>query len=163
MNKNIASWLLVSVVLFGLCTSASLAQKMALDGKIGLSFLTGNGSSTGLLIGGGLDVPFQDRLFFRPELNITTHDGTPIELGGKLKYIFPTSPISTELYMTGGLGVWFRKGGSALGIDAGVGTLFPLSGSNLKIPAEIRLGPIFESGSSVFQIALTSGIRFDVP
>ena len=163
MKKNTLMSLLYVVLLMGLFSSYSNSQKMALDGKIGLSFFTGTGSSTGLLLGGGLDIPFQDRSFIRPELNITTHSGTPLELGGKLKYILPTSPISTELYFTGGMGIWFYSGGSALGIDAGVGTLFPLSGTNLKIPAEIRSGPIFESGSSVFQIALTTGVRFNIP
>ena len=32
-----------------------------------------------------------------------------------------------------------------------------------RIPAEIRLGPIFASGTTVFQISLTSGIRFSLP
>jgi len=141
----------------------SYSQKMAADGKVGISFFTGNGSSTGLLFGGGLDIPFQDRLYFRPELNITTHGGTPIELGGKLKYVLPTSPFGTDFYVDGGIGVWFSSGGSALGIDGGAGTLFSLSGSNLKIPVEIRLGPILESGSTVFHIAITSGVRLGIP
>ena len=162
--KKIKRSVLLILVLLGLTSHSAFSQKMALDGKFGLSFLTGNGnSSTGLLIGGGLDIPFQQGLFFRPELNITTHGGTPIELAGNLKYFLPTSPLQTDFYIDGGLGFWFYSGGSALGIDAGAGTIFPLSGSNLKIPAEIRIGPIFESGSSAFQIALTTGVRFDVP
>jgi len=155
--------LMLLVILFIALPTSLFAQKMAFDGKLGLSFLTGNGSSTGLLIGGGLDFPFQERLYLRPELNITTHGGTPIELGGKVKYILPSSPMSTELYLTGGIGIWFYSGGSALGLDGGIGTLFPLSGTNLKIPVEIRLGPILESGNTVFQIALTTGVRMDIP
>ncbi len=148
--------------LLAISSSLSHGQPLAIDGKFGISFLTGNGSSTGFLIGGGMDIPFQQSLYFRPELNITSHGGTPIEIGAKLKYLMPQSNMNMNLYLVGGLGVWFYSGGSALGIDGGVGTLFPLSGSNLKIPAEIRLGPIFESSTSIFQIALTTGIRFDL-
>src|SRR5258708_7804332 len=145
-NKSIA---ILCGILGLLLVSSSLShgQPLAIDGKFGISFLTGNGSSTGLLIGGGMDIPFQQSLYFRPELNITSHPGTPIEIGAKLKYLLPPSNMSMNLYLVGGLGVWFYSGGSAVGIDGGIGTLFPLSGSKLKIPAEIRLGPIFESGS----------------
>ena len=162
MKRNTTLFVLLVMLFIGLPGSV-VAQKMAFDGKLGLSFFTGNGSSTGLLLGGGLDILLQERLYARPELNITTHNGTPIELGGKLKYLLPPGSMSTDFYLTGGLGIWFYSGGSALGLDGGVGTLFPLSGTNLKIPAEVRIGPIFVSGSSVFQIALTTGVRFDIP
>ena len=109
-----------------------------------------------------MDIPFQEALFFRPELNITTHDGTPIEIGGKVKFLLPTSSTNMNLYAIGGLGIWFRSGGSALGIDGGMGTLFSLSGTNVKIPLDLRLGPIIESGSTIFQIALTTGIRVEI-
>ncbi len=142
-------------------SSPGLSQNMKMDGKFGLSILTGNGSSTGILFGGGLDIPMDNKLYIRPEINITTHGGTPIEIAGQIKYFLP-SQKDPEMYIDGGLGFWFYSGGSALGLDFGGGVLFPLHNSNLVIPAEIRLGPIFQSGSSVFQIALTSGVRFSL-
>jgi hypothetical protein len=151
------------IVLLVICTASSgYSQKMAFDAKFGLSFFTGNGSSSGILFGGGLDIPMDNKLYVRPELNITSHSGTPIELGGQLKYYLP-SETKTNLYIDGGMGIWFHSGGSSLGLDFGGGTIFPLHGSDLSIPAEIRLGPIFNSGSTTFQIAITSGIRFNIP
>ena len=155
--------ILCIVVLVVCIASNGYSQKMAFDAKFGLSFLTGNGSSSGILFGGGLDIPMDNnKLYVRPELNITSHGGTPIELGGELKYFLP-SETKNNLYIDGGLGIWFHSGGSSLGLDFGGGTIFPLHGSDLSIPAEIRLGPIFYSGSSTFQIAITSGIRFNMP
>jgi hypothetical protein len=160
--KKIGLWLSV-VALFCVGENA-FAQKMAADGKFGLSIFSGGGnSSTGLLFGGALDLPIGENLFARPELNITTHGGTPIELGGGVKYYIPSAGSTTPYYVDGGLGLWFYSGGPYVGLDFTGGAIFPLSGSNLKIPAEIRIGPIFASGSTVFQIALTSGLRFSLP
>ena len=153
---------LVIAGIFACSQTTTAQQKLMADGKLGLSFLTGGGSSTGLLLGGALDIPIDKKLFVRPELNITTHPGTPIELAGELKYNLDVESKNTY-YIAGGLGLWFHTGGTDLGLDFTGGTIFPLSNSNLLIPAEIRLGPIFYSGQSVFQIALTSGVRFSMP
>ena len=154
---------LAVISMFFIGTKAS-AQKIAADGKFGLSIFTGSGnSSTSLLFGGAIDLPMSDNLYARPELNITTHGDTPIELAGGIKYYLPTQGTQTQFYVNGGLGIWFFSGGPYLGLDFTGGAIFPLSGSNLKIPAEIRIGPIFSSGNTIFQIALTSGIRFSLP
>jgi len=152
---------LLFVLLFGI---PATAQPLSVDAKAGLSFFSGGGgSSTGFLLGGALDIPMQENLFIRPEFNLTTHGGTPIEIAAILKYNLPTSPLSSPVYVDGGLGLWFDAGGSALGLDFGCGTLLSPSESGIQIPVEIRLGPIFESGTTVFQIACTSGIRFSLP
>ena len=146
-----------------LLSSDGMAQesKNMMDAKIGLSFLNGSRSSTGLLLGGAIDIPIDKKLFVRPELNITTHGGTPIELAGELKYMLDVQS-KNPYYLMGGLGLWFYSGGSALGLDFTGGTIFSLSGSTLQIPAEFRIGPIFQSGNTVFQVALTSGVRFSI-
>lgn len=161
MKIRHASALLIVAICVITASNNGLSQNMKMDGKFGFSVLAGNGSSTGILLGGGLDIPIDHNLLARPELNITTHGGTPIEMAAQIKYFLP-SHTNPELYVDGGLGVWFYKGGAALGLDFGGGALFPLHNSNLIIPAEIRIGPVFESGSSVFQIALTSGVRFSL-
>jgi hypothetical protein len=163
MKKNL--WLVFfTVVTVCIVSSNGYAQKIAADGKFGLSIFSGNGNnSTGILFGAGLDLPVAHDLYARPEINITTHGGTPIELGGGVKYLIPSSGSSTMFYLDGGLGLWFYSGGPYVGLDFTGGAIFPLSGSNLKIPAEVRLGPIFASGPTVFQISLTSGIRFSLP
>jgi hypothetical protein len=160
MNSNFRFCALL-VLAVALSSGTIWSQPLKADGKFGLSFLTGNGSSSAILFGGAVDIPLDNKLFVRPELNITTHPGTPIEMAGEIKYFLP-SQTHPELYLDGGLGIWFYSGGTALGFDFGGGALFPIQGSSLVIPAEIRLGPIFQSGSSVFQIALTSGVRFSL-
>ena len=146
-----------------LIQSNGVAQKMSVDGKFGLSiFSGGDNNSRGLLLGGALDLPIGQNLYARPEVNITTHSSTPIELGGGVKYNIPSTGSTTQFYVDGGLGLWFFSGGPYLGLDFTGGAIFPLNGENFKIPAEVRIGPIFISGNTVFQIALTSGIRFSI-
>jgi hypothetical protein len=162
MNR-ISRWLILAAAIVMMLRSDGMAQgsKNMADAKFGLSFLNGDGSSTGLLFGGAIDIPIKSNLWARPELNITTHTGTPIELAGELKYLLDTQS-KNPYYLEGGLGLWFYSGGSAFGLDFTGGTIFSLSNSNLQIPAELRFGPIFESGNTVFQVALTSGVRFSL-
>ena len=134
--------------------------QLAADAKAGLSIFTGSGNSTGLLFGGGIDLPLHQNLFARPEFNLTTHGGTPIELAAVAKLYLPEAKNS--LYVDAGLGLWFHSGGSSLGLDFGAGMLFPLTGSRLLIPAEVRIGPVFASGETFMQFALTSGVRFSI-
>jgi hypothetical protein len=133
------------------------------DAKLGLTFWTGSGSTSGLLFGGGLDIPVDNNLYGRPELNITTLSGTPIELGAMLKYMIPNTMATTPLYIEGGPGLWFSSGGTSFALDFGGGAIFALQGSKLSIPAELKFGPIFASGETVWQFTLSSGVRFDIP
>ena len=135
------------------------SQPSAIEGRLGMSVFSRGGGSTGLLLGGALEIPFRQELSFRPELNMTSHNGTPIELGAKLRYEIPASPLKQRLYVIGGLGAWFYSGGPGFGIDFGGGMMFLLEGTKLSVPLEIRLGPIFGSGGSSFQMSLTGGIR----
>ena len=161
MKRLIVKVCLLVVSTTMLLSTSAVAQGLSADGKAGLSIFSGGGSSTGLLFGGGIDFPITKSLYARPELNITTHAGTPIEIAGELKYYIPSS-MKPSLYVDGGLGIWFRSGGSSLGLDFGGGAIFPIEGAKFSIPAEIRLGPVFESGSTAFQIGLTTGIRFGI-
>ncbi len=162
-STNARKLFTISIFAVLLTAVSGLAQsnKIMADAKLGLSFLTGGGSSTGLLFGGAVDIPIDKKMFARPELNITTHPGTPIELAGELKYLLDVESKNTY-YVEGGLGLWFNAGGTSVGLDFTGGALFPLTDSKLIIPAEIRLGPIFATGNTIFQIALTSGVRFSL-
>ena len=137
------------------------AQEMAVDGKFGVSIFSGGGS-TAFLLGGAVDIPTRQNFFVRPELNITTHGGTPIELAAVVKYDIPSIKSPSKVYVDGGLGLWFFSGGPYFGLDFGGGTIFPLDVSKISIPAEIRLGPIFSSGSTTFQIGISGGVRFSI-
>jgi hypothetical protein len=158
INKKLSFVLMLG--LFLICSGYS--QQMAVDGKFGLSIFSGGGSSTAVLFGGGLDIPIGQNLFARPELNITTHNSTPIEMAGIVKYEIPNLKSAVPFYIDGGLGFWFFTGGPYVSMDFGGGAIFPISGSKLKIPAEIRMGPLFTSGTTTFQIAITSGVRFSL-
>lgn len=160
MMHKTAFFALALLVLAGLAPVA--AQPLAVDGKVGLSVFSGGGSSTALLFGAAIDIPFQENLYFRPELDITTHNGTPIEIAALLKYNLPASTSSIPLFIDGGVSFWFYSGGSSLGLDFGGGTYFSASEGKIQIPAEIRMGPVFDSGSSSFQLSLSTGVRFMV-
>ena len=137
------------------------AQSRSLDAKIGASFFSGGSSSSGLLFGAGIDIPVDKSIFVRPEFNLTTHSGTPSEISGMIKYFVP-SEKGMSLYVNGGLGLWFRSGGSSLGANFGGGTIFSAGGEKFSIPVEIKLGPVVETNNTTFQAALTSGIRFNL-
>ncbi len=156
--KSIA---LLALLVLGLTWTAT-AQPLAVDAKAGLSVLTGGGGSTALLFGAGVEIPIQSNLIFRPELDLTTHSGTPVEIAGLVKYTLPAGTASIPLYIDGGLSAWFYSGGSSLGMDFGGGTYFSAGGGKTQIPLEIRLGPIFNSNSSSFQLSLATGIRFSL-
>ena len=162
MKRN--SFLIIHLFALLILTGSSniYAQNMMVDGKFGISIFSSSGSSTGILLGGAIDIPSSNNLYIRPELNITSHGGTPIEMAGLVKYNIPTTGSNMQFYVDGGLGIWFFTGGPYLSIDFGGGAIFPLKGSKLSIPLDIRLGPFFSSGSSTFQIAITSGVRFSL-
>jgi hypothetical protein len=138
------------------------SQPLAGEARAGLSVFTGDGGSTSLMIGGLLDIPLQGRLSVMPHLDFTTHSGNPIEIGGLVKYSPPYLLAGGKTFLDAGLGIWFYSGGSALGMDFGGGAYFPVADGKAAIPVELRLGPVFQSGNTIFQIGFSSGIRFDL-
>jgi hypothetical protein len=152
---------ILTILVLGACNFA-LSQPLAVDAKAGLSVFSGGGSSTALDLSAGVEIPIQQNLAFRPGLDITTHNGTPIEITGLLKFTLPEATASFPIYVDGGLAAWFYSGGSSLGLDFGGGTYFSASEGKMQIPLEIRMGPIFDSGASSFQLSLCTGVRFSL-
>jgi hypothetical protein len=152
---------ILAFLVLGACTLA-VSQPLAVDARAGFSMLSGGGSSTALALAAGVEIPIQQNLAFRPGIDITFHDGTPIEITGLLKYMLPSTTASIPLYIDGGLSAWFIPGASSLGLDFGGGTYFSASEGKYQIPAEIRMGPIFNSGASSFQVSISAGIRFSL-
>ena len=157
--KNFKVPLLCLILCGTIYVQTARSQPSAIEGRLGLSVFTRGGGSTGLLLGGALEFPFQPAFSFRPELNLATHNGTPIEIGAKLRHEIESSSSRQKFYVIGGAGAWFYSGGPGFGIDFGGGIVFPLEGDKRSVPVEIRLGPIFGSGGGSFQMALTVGIR----
>ena len=96
------------------------------------------------------------------EFNINKQGGTPIEWANQFKYYFDVPQSNIKPYADGGFNLFFITGGPYFGIRFGGGANFPIA-PNLYIPADLQLGPVFASGSTVFYIAITSGIRYELP
>jgi|GEM_PF-910748 len=143
-----------------------------LGGKVGMSIGSASGgSSVGLLIGPMGEVLFGKGMAVGTELNINTQSGTPIEWADYFKYYFNIPGSSIKPYANFGLSLWFVTGGPYFGIRFGGGANFKVA-NNLYIPADLQLGPVFVSQSNgfgqststtVFYIAITSGIRYELP
>jgi hypothetical protein len=132
-------------------------------GRFGLSIGSGGGqSSTGLQIGPMAEVLFNKNAALGSELNINTQSGTPVEWAVYFKYYFDTQNPSIKIYGDGGMGLWFITGGPYIGLRFGGGANFKVA-NNLYIPADLQLGPVFSSGGNAFYIAITTGIRYELP
>ncbi len=141
----------------------SLAQQIALGGRFGLSVYSGGGASaTGLQIGPTFDYEFKRGMLVGSELNINTQTGGPIEWAFFFKYLIPMRAAKIQPYVDGGFGLWLVTGGPFFGIRFGGGAYFKVA-PNLQVPADLQLGPVFASGTSVFYVAITSGIRYTLP
>jgi len=134
-----------------------------IGGRFGLSIGSGGGaSSAGLQIGPMAEVLFNKNMAVGSELNINTQTGTPVEWAAYFKYYFDTQNPGIKLYANGGMGLWFVTGGPYVGLRFGGGANFKIA-NNLYIPADLQLGPVFITGGNVFYIAITTGIRYELP
>ncbi len=132
-------------------------------GKLGMSIGSGGGaSSAGLLIGPMAEVIFNRNMAVGTELNINTQSGTPIEWANYFKYYFDIPGSTIKPYANAGLGLWFVTGGPYFGIRFGGGANFKVA-NNIYIPADLQLGPVFVTGTTVFYVTITSGIRYQLP
>ncbi len=93
------------------------------------------------------------------EFNINTQAGTPIEWANYFKYCFDVQQTNIKPYVNGGLDLWFYTGGPYLGLRFGGGANFQIA-PNLYIPADVQLGPVFATGSTLFYLYITSGVRY---
>jgi len=124
-------------------------------------FETESATSAGLQIGFTGEAILSKVYGISSEFNINTQGGTPIEWANSFKYYFAIRGSKIKAYGDGGFSLWFYGGGPYIGLRFGGGALFPLA-PKLYIPADLQLGPIFASGSTVFYIAITSGIRYEI-
>ena len=160
--RKILGLALFVLPLLGMSTTG-LAQKSAVGGRFGLSSGSGGGASeAGLQIGPTYDIEFKKGMIVGTELNINTQTGTPIEVPFYFKYLIQTDAGKMQPYVDGGIGLWFATGGPYFGLRFGGGAYFKVA-PNLYVPADLQLGPVFGGGSSVFYLALTSGIRYMLP
>jgi hypothetical protein len=125
----------------------------------GLSESSGGGTSAGFQFGPTAEAIFQKNLAVGTAININTQAGTPIEWTNYFKYYFIIPGSQIKPYADAGFSLYFASGGPYVSIPFGGGALFPIA-KNLYIPADVQFGPIFITGSTIFGIAITSGIRY---
>lgn len=121
----------------------------------------GGGTKAGLHFGPSGEVIFNKNLAVATAFNINTQSGTPIEWMNLFKYYFSIPGSKIKPYADGGFSLYFVTGGPYVSIPFGGGALFPLA-NKLYIPADLQFGPIFASGSTVFAILITTGIRYEL-
>ena len=156
---------LILISISFLSVSAYSQNRFIVGGRIGLSVAGGVETSPGFQIGPMCEYffnPNDDRMAVGTELNINTQAGTPVEWANYFKYFIKIDKINMKPYIDGGLSLWFYSGGPSLALRFGGGINF-LIAPNIYIPADIQLGPVFATGTSVFYFAITTGIRYEIP
>jgi hypothetical protein len=177
--KRILSVVLCMLAVVAFATTDGYAQaSWVVGGRLGISiasvgggatvynpqtfrFETESATSAGLQIGFTGEAILSKVYGISSEFNINTQGGTPIEWANSFKYYFAIKGSKIKAYGDGGFSLWFYSGGPYVGLRFGGGALFPIA-PKLYIPADLQLGPIFSSGSTVFYIAITSGIRYEI-
>jgi hypothetical protein len=140
-------------------------SKFDVGGRVGLSVAGGAETSPGFqfgLMGEYFFNPAKDEMAVGTEFNINSQSSTPVEWANYFKYFITINKTDIKPYINGGLSLWFYKGGPYLAIRFGGGANF-LVAPNFYIPADIQIGPIFTTGTSVFYFAFTTGIRYYLP
>ncbi|MCZ6775910.1 MAG: hypothetical protein O7D34_05590 [Ignavibacteria bacterium] len=150
-------------LMFSMSNISHSQVEWIVGGRLGLSIASAGGStSAGLQIGPVGEVLFQKQMAIGTEFNINTQSGTPVEWADYFKYYFLVRGSKIKPYANGGFSLWFFTGGPYFALRFGGGANFPIA-KNLYVPADIQLGPVFVTGTTVFYLALTSGIRYDIP
>jgi len=162
MNKRASIFLLVAGLIIAGSPDLSAQVRWMVGGKLGLSLVTGGGSTdAGLQIGPTGEVLLTRNIGLASEFTINTQAGTPIIWANYFKYYFDVQGSEIRPYADGGFFLDFVTGGPFFGIFFGGGAHFPVA-PNLYIPADIQLGPIFTTPAR-FTMAFTSGIRYIIP
>jgi hypothetical protein len=176
MKRSVAILVVALTVLSLWGADASAQGKWIVGGRLGMSLYTvsvpsynyyyGTSSSTsstsaGLQIGFTGEYLFNKQMGVGSEFNINTQAGTPIEWATFFKMYFLIKGSDIRPYADGGFNLFFVTGGPYFGIRFGGGALFKIA-KNLYIPADLQLGLVFPTGATVFYLAVTSGIRYEI-
>ncbi|HET6274107.1 MAG TPA: hypothetical protein VFG32_14095 [Bacteroidota bacterium] len=156
--KTITAFLCFTVLLLAVPGSSEAQTHWVAGGKMGLSLLDG---TAGFQIGPMGEVIFNKNLAVGSEFTINTQSGTPVNWANYFKYYFTVPGSKIKPYADAGFSLWFYTGGPYFSILFGGGAQFPVA-KNLYIPADLQLGPVFATGTTVFYFAITTGIRYEI-
>ena len=152
--------------IFSFLSGTAYSQnRFVAGGRIGLSVAGGVETSPGFQIGPMGEYyfnPENNRMAVGTEININSQSGTPVEWADYFKYFIKINKPDMKPYIDAGLSLWFYHGGPSLAVRFGGGINF-LAAPNIYVPADIQLGPVFATGTSVFYFAITTGIRYEIP
>ena len=154
--------LLVAVALaITVLQHTSQAQvRWSLGGNMGIVIAT-SPSSADFGFGPMAEVLFGRGPAVGTEFNIVTVPGTALDWSTYFKYYFTVPGSKTKPYVNAGFGLVFLTGGPYFSIRFGGGANFEVA-RNLYIAPDLQLGPIFASGTTVFNIMIRGGIRYEV-
>lgn len=163
------------VLMLGTADAASQGSGI-IGGRMGMSLYTisttsynywyGTTSSVssttaGFQIGFTGEYLFNKQMGIGSDLNINTQAGTPIEWATFFKMYFLVKGSDIRPYADGGFNLFFVTGGPYFGLRFGGGAMFKVA-RNIYIPADLQLGLVFPTGATVFYMAITSGIRYEL-
>jgi hypothetical protein len=120
---------------------------------------SGGASAAAFAIGGFFDANVAPQFYVTPELNLYAGSGTLFEIACLGKYFLKIPRSTVAPYFNGGFGLEFGTGGPYFALLFGGGVAIQVA-PKLQIPVDLRLGPVFASGSTVFFFSLTGGVRY---
>jgi hypothetical protein len=152
----------VVILLVAVPKEATGEVRWVVGGKLGMSLVTGGGSTdAGLQIGPMGEALLTRSIAIGSEFTINTQPGTPVVWANYFKYYFDVPQSEIMPYADAGFFLDFVTGGPFFGISFGGGANFPIA-KNIYIPADIQIGPVFTTPAR-FTMAITSGIRYSIP
>lgn len=157
--KTIPAFVCLAALLLVGSANVDAQTRWVAGGKMGLSLLDG---TAGLQIGPMGEMVFNRDMAVGSEFTINTQSGTPVDWAFYYKYNFTVPGSKVKPYADAGFSLWFYTGGPYFSLVFGGGANFPVA-RNLYIPADLQLGPVFATGTTVFYFALTTGIRYEIP
>ncbi|MBN1301434.1 MAG: hypothetical protein JW995_09490 [Melioribacteraceae bacterium] len=155
-----SKYIAITVLILSALSTYSQENKWIAGVKIGAALVGFEESTNHTLQFGPMgEYAVSSNIYVGSEFTINIQNETATGWFNYLKYYFDPEEGSSRTFFDAGIAIWFAKGGPFFGAHFGGGANFSVS-TNLSIPAEFQIGPIFGTKESVLFIAFTTGIRY---